>query len=467
MTATPFYVIRSSEARSRASESLDEDNRPTGSDLLVVYRYGVERDVDGDVEIGYDPDIVVDWFDGPIPDPVLDLIEIALATYAADRATARRTTIVEDDYESRLGTRNIRLAVPVLSRRFATADAERLLSEVVSRTTRDIFEYETHRPGPRMSHQLSERDGGMDAISLFSGGLDSTGGIFYNRRHGIDASYLTLNYADVGPLTDTIAAQTAIEADTVPIHYAESAADYTQFSRGFLHLAFGTAAALGRGASVVQSFENGIIARFLVLQDAWMTTRTVEPTFLARFNALLDQVYDVDIRVQNPFETWTKAEVADLFPDAELVARTVSCPHQQPFNHRELDHCGLCIPCSLRTLSLLASSHPWSLEEHTIHAPFTEADFETMTLKANVKSAPNVEVNKDAVGPDVFLKGVAEMAFFCRQLLYGRESELARDYPALYDPDIYDLHRRFADEFETAIARIGSVNSTASELVNS
>lgn len=466
MTATSFYVIRSSQTRSRTSESIDEDNRPTDSDFLVVSRYGADRDIDGDIEIRYDQDTVADWFDGPIPDRVLDLIEIALATYAADRATSRRTTIVEDDHKSRLGTRNIRLAIPVLSHRFDTADVERLLSEVVSRTTRDIFEYETHRPESISSHPLSERDGTVDAISLFSGGIDSTGGIFYNRQHGIDASYLTLNYSGVGPLTNKISTRAGIETDIVPIHYAGSAADYTQFSRGFLHLAFGTAAAVGQGAPLVQSFENGIVARFLVLQDGWMTTRTVEPTFLTRFNALIDGVYDIDVRVQNPFETWTKAEVVDLIPDAELVAQTVSCPHQQPFNHRELNHCGLCMPCSLRTLALLASSHPWSVEEHTIHAPFTETDFESMTLKTEVKSAPGVELNTDAVSTDVFLKGISEMSFFCRQLLQGRESELVGDYPELYDSNTFNLHRRFADEFETAIDRIDSINPTATKLID-
>lgn len=466
MTANSFYVIRSSETRSRISKALDEDNRPTDSDFLVVSRYGAERDIDGDVEIRYDQETVAGWFDGPIPDQVLDLVEIALATYAADRATPRRTTIVEDDYKSRLGTRNIRLAVPVLSYQFDTTNVERLLSEVVSRTTRDIFEYETHQPGPISSHSLPERDGNVDAISLFSGGIDSTGGIFYNRRHDIDASYLTLNYSGVRPLTNKISSRAGIETDIVPIDYPDSAEDYTQFSRGFLHLAFGTAAAVGQGASLVQSFENGIVARFLVLQDAWTTTRTVEPTFLTRYNALLEEVYDADVRVQNPFETWTKTEVVDLIPDAELISQTVSCPHQQPFNHHELDHCGLCMPCSLRTLALLASSHPWSPEEHTIHTPFTETNFESMTLKTEVKSAPGVNLNTDAVGPDVFLKGISEVSFFCRQLLHGHQSELAEDYPELYDPNTFNLHRRFADEFETAIGQIDSINSTSTKLID-
>lgn len=465
MTANTFYVIRTPEAAARMDESF-EDRRETDSDLIVVSTHGDQRDIEGAIEIKYEQETVAEWFDGPIPDIVLDLLETALATYAADRSVERQITIPDDDHRARVNTRNLHLTIPVLSERLSTASAEQLLAETVSRTSRDLVEYSTYQPTSLTSVSKSESAGKTDAVSLFSGGLDSTGGVFYNRKQGIDASYVSLNYGSgVKPVVSRVSERADIDPEVVGIEYVGRSRELTQFSRGFLHLVFGVAAAVGRGVPTVQSFENGLVARFDILQDAWMTTRTVSPEFIAAFSALLNEVGLTDVHVQNPFADWTKTDVVDQIPGAETALATVSCPHSHKFNGYEHDNCGLCVPCILRTVALYASRHSMPDGERNIYRPFVEADFERMELELSEWPPDSPSINEQAVSPEVFIRAVAEIAYFCRHMLGGREQALARDHPELYDADVLELHRGFAEEFEVAMNLLEDTNPSITRLL--
>lgn len=467
MTADAFHVIRSREAAQRMDKEF-EDRREVDSDPIVVSKHGAQRDIDGTIEIKYDQETVTEWFDGPVPDVVLDLIEIALATYAADRNVERAISIPDDDYRARVNTRNLRFTVPILADGLSGSVAERLLGETVSRTSRDLVEYRTYQPTVSMSVPLQERTRELDAVSLFSGGIDSTGGVFYNRREGIEASYLSLNYAGVSPLVDSVGNEAGVDPEVVSIELVGRSKEFTQFSRGFLHLVFGVAAALGYGAPLLQCFENGLVARFDILQDGWMTTRTVQPEFLDSFNALLRESVGERVAVDNPFDDRTKADVLNLIPRRDVVLETVSCPHADRFNgvESDQDNCGLCVPCVIRTISLRASDHSVSELPTTIFNSFSGADFDQLTLELEDWNPEEFKIEQRAVSPDVFVRSVVEIAYLCRHLLNGDEELVVGDYPELYDERVLNFHRQFAEEFESAIESISKENPTATRLLD-
>lgn len=466
MTADAFHVIRSREAAHRMDEEF-EDKRETDSDLIVVSKHGGQRDIDGTIEIKYDQEAVAEWFDGPIPDVVLDLLEIGVATYAADRNVERTISIPTDDYQARVNTRNLCFTVPVLSADLSGSVAERLLGETVSRTSRDLVEYRTYQPPVPSPEPLNDSEKRVDAVSLFSGGIDSTGGVFHNRREAIEASYLSLNYAGVTPLVSRVGNQVGINPEVVGIDLLGRSEEFTSFSRGFLHLAFGVAAALGRGAPLVQCFENGLLARFDVLQDGWMTTRTVQPEFLDSFNTLLREAVGERVAVDNPFDDRTKTEVSNLIPSLDVVLETVSCPHADRFHgvESEQSNCGLCVPCVVRTISLRASDHSVSGSPTSIFSPFPRADFDQLVLELEEWNPAALKVEQRAVSPDVFIRATVEIAYFCRHLLNGDEEMLISDHPELYDARVLDFHRQFAKEFESAIESISTENQTAMRLL--
>lgn len=467
MTARDFHIIRSREAARRMNEEF-KDRRESGSDLVVVSKYGAQRDIGGTIEIKYDQEVVADWFDEEIPDAVLDLIEIALATYTVDKRVERGISIPRNDDRARINTRNIRFSVPVLSAALSGNTVKRLLGETVSRTSRDLVEYDIHRYPVSSGTPLPENRGKVDSVGLFSGGIDSTGGVYHNRREGINASYLSLNYAGVGTLIDHVGDQVDISPTVIGIQPVGSSREFTQFSRGFLHLAFGVAAALGQGASTVQCFENGLVARFDMLQDGWMTTRTVRPEFVNSFNALLRESFGERISVDNPFTDRTKTEVVNLIPDRKTVLDTVSCPHSSRFNGVGSDqqNCGLCVPCLIRTISLRASNHRDSGASTTIFSPFEHTDFDRLATNIDKWNPDKFDVEERAVSPEVFVRSTIEIAYFCRHLLNGEERVLAADHPELYDASVLDLHRRFAREFETAIESFAGANQTAEHLLS-
>lgn len=467
MTVDAFHVIRSREAAQRMDEEF-EDRREVDSDPIVVSKHGAQRDIDETIEIKYDQETVAEWFDGPVPDLVLDLIEIALATYAADRNVERTISIPDDDYQARVNTRNLRFTVPILSDGLSGGVAERLLGETVSRTSRDLVEYRTHQPTVTASVPLQEGTEELDAVSLFSGGIDSTGGVFHNRKEGIEASYLSLNYAGVSPLVDSVGNRIGINPEVVGIELVGRSKEFTQFSRGFLHLVFGVAAALGYGAPTLQCFENGLVARFDILQDGWMTTRTVQPEFLDSFNALLRESVGERVVVDNPFDDRTKTDVLNLIPRRDVALETVSCPHSDRFNgvESDQDNCGLCVPCVIRTISLRASDHAVSEFPTTIFSPFFSADFDQLTLELEEWNPGEFKIEQRAVSPDVFVRSVVEIAYLCRHLVNGDDETVVSDYPELYDKRVIDFHRQFAEEFESAIENISKENPTAMRLLD-
>lgn len=206
MKSQKFFVYRHPEFRRRTNQDLREYDKTDYDDILAVIPYRnsefpqehdySRRRPSGDYDyIRYDHSITQDSFSGEVPDVVLDILEIATATFAADKAVNRQIDVDKKDIDdSLLETRNVKLQIPVLSPELATEEVEQLYSDMVSHMTHDIVEYEFHHIEPVESVKQASTPSSIDAVSLLSDGLDSAAGIYHNKSEGIDSVHTTINY---------------------------------------------------------------------------------------------------------------------------------------------------------------------------------------------------------------------------------------------------------------------------------
>ncbi|MFP9061731.1 7-cyano-7-deazaguanine synthase [Natrialbaceae archaeon A-chndr2] len=468
MTTKKFYVQRHPEFQNR-TDSTHRENTDYDDTIAVIPYQGDEvphyTDYDrwkppqADEAIKYDHSITHSLFFGKVPDKILDIVEIAVATFAADKAEDREIKVNHEDFdESRLNTRNIKLQIPVLSPEIATEEMEQLYSEMVSHMTRDVIEYDFHlvNEGKSVSQHIPQN--GKEIVSLLSDGLDSTAGVYHNKSQETDSEYVTVNYGSgVKPKVEEIAEDAGIRPLIFKARY-EGTGESTQFSRGLLHLSFAAAAASANGANEIRCFENGIMARFHILSEGWMTTRTVSPLFLTYFNKILENSLSEPVTVKNPFVNQTKAEIIEMVPTTETVKKTVSCPHKARFGNQ---NCGLCVPCLIRNIGIIQSSHEIGVEHLSKYNPLVSADFENQSYNVEIKEVQNNNANSK----EVFFKATAEIAYFCRRILEDDPRDLATEYPELLNKPIYEQHYQFAENVTEALELVSEQNPTIQTLL--
>ncbi|ELZ80167.1 hypothetical protein C454_11166 [Haloferax gibbonsii ATCC 33959] len=458
MTTNKFFVSRHPEFQDRISNEIRESDETDFDQIIEIIPYASRKPAGSDEFIKYDHSLVDDAFDGEVPNVILDIVEIAVATFAADKAVSRDIDIQDDVDDSRLETRNIKLQISVLSAEMATTEMEELYSEMVSHMTRDIIEYDLQKVETQREIQTSTTHSENEAISLLSDGLDSTGGIYYNLSRGIESDHVTVNYGHgIGSKAEKIADEIGVTHQTYRTKYT-GRGESTQFSRGLLHLSFAVAAASAQDITKVQCFENGIMARFLILSDGWMTTRTVSPLFLTYFNKILELALDKPIQVENPFENRTKTEIVNEIEDTEIIPKTVSCPHTARFGG---ENCGFCVPCIIRNTGIIASEHKIPIKNLSKYDPLLDSDFANQDFNKEVTEITNTSANT----PEIFFKGITEIAYFCRRILEETPRELADEYPDLLSKPIYEQHHTFAENFTQALSTAYEQNESIRHLL--
>jgi len=138
----------------------------------------------------------------------------------------------------------------------------------------------------------------------------------------------------------------------------------TQRSRSLLYLTVALIYAISNGARKIHIPENGVIAMFddVPFVDSESFTRTVHPDFIYAFNQLVQTIVDEKVIVENPFAYKTKTEIINKIIEntdyqfaVDTINMTESCSNQHwPLGLGD-PYCGVCTPCILKSLSLLAS----------------------------------------------------------------------------------------------------------------
>ena len=317
-----------------------------------------------------------------LPSRMADLLDVAMAIYAADRRSPR------DFKNANTGQRGIQIRLAVREPElWATAEISDQLGELLYWLSEDVWSFEFVRresnPSPAESVRFlfpwpTERP---SEVSLFSGGLDSLAGLAARAQVATDRSYVLVSgytngrlahqqleqvrgivsvWRDGGPFRGKVP---EIRHVAVPfgIHKPEGHfEEKSQRTRALVFLTLGMAAVLQANADTLWVYENGVGAVNLPLNETQLGVdnyRGVHPISLMMARKLCELVLERTIHIRNQFLFTTKAEMcAALQPAglAHLVRETVSC---DGFAQRIANkpQCGCCTSCILRRQSLYAS----------------------------------------------------------------------------------------------------------------
>lgn len=294
--------------------------------------------------------------------------------------------------------------------------------------------------------KLAETESDYNALSLFSGGLDSLGGSYYVNED--DTLFLSIVSSGIknGRVLDNLEEVRNIDLERIKIGRDVSYEENSQFSRSFLYLSMALSTALINGVNEVILPENGVVARQIGLNQGRKPTRTAHPKFIEYYEEFANELIEQNIEISNPLDKKTKSEVIDLIEDENCIPKAYSCSHTRfPFwadkEAGEKQHCGMGIPCLFRTVAIIGSNN-LEVEDKLNLAfnPFT-IDFADVNRSANVD-----EPDKQPV-KTYFREGVSsvlEMTQFAYELLNSDREELIIEYPELADKEVYSMYQRFA-----------------------
>jgi 7-cyano-7-deazaguanine synthase in queuosine biosynthesis len=311
------------------------------------------------------------------PNPTaLDLLVAAGACYVVDKAVKRKSA-------SDAWTRDLPVSFPVSDPERWETVGDRLntaLSFLSGDVWRTSFRqspcklFVAPKAGRKKTLPPGEPDT-FDAVSLFSGGLDSfIGTLDYLDAHPKNRLMLIGHYDAPGPRSqqkdvyDQMRTRFAGRTKLVQVRVAQRPSknvEPTLRSRSIVFLGLGIYAASEIGETVpLLAPENGMIALNLPMtpsRSGSCSTRTMHPFYLNTFRSVLKDLGLTNTLV-NPLELKTKGECViqcgDLNLLTSLASRTVSCSHasrRQDWKRKSATNCGYCVPCLFRRASLHAT----------------------------------------------------------------------------------------------------------------
>lgn len=302
---------------------------------------------------------------GPLTSIELDLLRVAAAIFAADRASAR------GQRESL--TRAISLTIPVESLQFfieRTRSFEMLLRDLSQDVWHLSFVQRQDSATPGEDDVAFPETKGRTL--LFSGGLDSlAAAVEFSVNPG---SLLLVSHTTRNPVNNRaqkelvallqahgrvfdhvqvfVSSRDGAEPDFV--HDAEP----SQRTRSLVFLTVGAICARRKGnRELVYMAENGQMAIHLPLTTARIgafSTRTAHPKVLRQAESFLGAALDFDLRIVNPYLYLTKSEVVrkivDFVPAA--ISLSTSCWKNARVVVSGATHCGECVPCLMRRIAI-------------------------------------------------------------------------------------------------------------------
>lgn len=308
-----------------------------------------------------------------------DFLVFAMSVYNADRAVSRVK------YSEEGWKRNIHLKVPVVNVAAMERGADGFRS-AVDFLTGDVWNFEFvqaapyHFAPPRIQFENLQD---YDRVSLFSGGLDSLIG-FIDGCTQLPAGkkVLLISHAELGKegkdqtrilgrcehkgLFNGQYDRAFISAG-LKLHRGNTLETEATFrARSILFFAAGIycACAISPNMPLIIP-ENGTISLNIPLDKgrrSACSTRTTHPVFLRRLQSALNAIGIQNI-LENPYQLKSKKDmVDDCCQDAErkgalvvLCSKSCSCAkrsHKRYWVRRNVLHCGVCLPCLYRRVSL-------------------------------------------------------------------------------------------------------------------
>ena len=392
----------------------------------------------------------------PLPVAV-DFLRFAGAVFCVDKLASRPGT----------WTRSLALDVPARDVDRWTATAP-LLADTLSFLSGDEWEINV-RPSSEPGIVPAPITDGVDAVCLFSGGLDSFAGAVDLLAQGQRVCLVAHYEGGQAPKTQehlARALQRTYGRDRVVFRHIflrpappsnlqtrqlPDARESTTRTRSILFLAAGLVVASGYGPDVPLVIpENGFIGINVPLTRARsgsLSTRTTHPYFMEQLERCVAGL-GLTNSIVNLYRTATKGEMLADSKDQDTLFKyaraTLSCAHPEAprYAKREQGNCGYCFPCLIRR----ASMHHVGLDDPSDYAfdvlneagemeQDRGADFRALVRALNRAAAPLDVLRNGPVRPDdltafagVYARGRAEILDWLRAATTA--AALRRQLPA-------------------------------------
>jgi 7-cyano-7-deazaguanine synthase in queuosine biosynthesis len=278
--------------------------------------------------------------------------------------------------------------------------------------------------------EFSDEDVAFDAeeVLLFSGGLDSLGGVvkevFLDRKQVALVSHRSA--PKIAPKQKDLHTDVCNRcADNpkpkhIPVwiqKHGWEAMDNSQRTRSFLYASLAAVVAHMFGRDRIRFYENGVTSLNLSIAEQIIgarATRTTHPRSIAGFHKQLSLLSDGSFQVETPFMWKTKTDVLELIKDAglaDLMKYAVSCSHVWAMTKLHT-HCGCCSQCIDRHLAVFASD-------------CVEHDPDEM-YKTDVFAGQRSEKKQDNVLAESYVRSMRECADLTEVQFFSRYGELSR-----------------------------------------
>ena len=330
------------------------------------------------------------WLDGKcltrvfyqeIPPRTVDLLEVAMSVYAADRRSRR-------NYEGyNTGHRQIKVRVGVRDMDFWNRpEMIASLGDFLYWLSEDEWSFEfVRRQAPPASAEFQgflfrNPPAAPTRVSLLSGGLDSLAGLAKHTHEASVESHVLVSGYTHGRLASQQRRQVQMvaaawrrhqtpggvpEVHHVAIPYSIDKPRVTdkeksQRTRALVYLSLGVATAVQVESNTLFVYENGTGALNLPLNASQLGVdnyRGIHPRSLIKAERLFELVLEEHVEIRNPFLFETKAELCGSLKGSEManiVRETVSCDNY-PLRIRGRAQCGACTSCILRRQAIMCS----------------------------------------------------------------------------------------------------------------
>ena len=427
---------------------LELDSQRLGAGLgpedICVLLYGSSTAVPGAGVIGNDLRDRFERLGVPPSRQAMDLVAVAMAVTAAD-------TFVLRDEAADGWRREIEIDVPVIEPDRWNALAP-LLATTLGFLSGDSWSFAFRGGGLQPPSVLDVRNRAaidpskIDAVALFSGGLDSGLGVMDLLDAGVRP--LLVSHAPRGDKTYQGAVASMLSPQPQRFEFnsypsRDGITEITTRTRSFLFLTFAALVAQAvrsfRGTASIDLHmcENGLIALnppLTARRIGALSTRTAHPYYLSLVQELFDAI-DLGVRISNPHRHETKGEMLARRVDQQSIAKfassTVSCGNWKRKNMQ----CGRCWPCSIRR----SSFHRAGLTDDT--------RYETVNL---IDALKEDDYRDDIVSIHTALRRRYERGFKSWVMQSGRLPNDATERAALYG-----VVERGMDELESFFASHG------------
>jgi hypothetical protein len=305
-----------------------------------------------------------------------DILTLATLVYLADTRISR-IGHAEDSW-----TRELVIELPVFNLKKWASSSE-TFAKMLNFLTGDRWEISfTQRDKVLSENNLIAAE--YDAVSLFSGGMDSLIGTINHLESGHSVALIS----HAGDSYTKNAQQKLLTEfkdkypDFMPSYFdlwmvfeknlmPDGEIENSTRSRSFLFIAFGIFALSGMNRiNVLQVPENGLIALNVPLDDLRIgshSTRTTHPFYMNLWNQALAEL-GLPYSIENPYWNKTKGEMAVecLNKDflLQVIKESTSCssPQKARWSGQPSQHCGYCVPCLIRRAAMHKA---YSLENDT------------------------------------------------------------------------------------------------------